>query len=100
VGDLSLNIANTKIPPFILGDAAYPLMPFLQKGYGRGENQYDFWISSRMKFEQTFGRLKNIFCVLLDCRIRIKVSDLENIVPAILTFHNICIDKGDMFEPN
>jgi hypothetical protein len=73
--DYAINLGNTAIPPYFLGDTAFPLLPWLMKGYGRGENLFDYWISSsRMIIEKAFGILMNRFHLLLDCRIRVKMD--------------------------
>jgi hypothetical protein len=100
--DYAIPLQNVIVPPFFLGDAAFPLLPWLMKGYGgRGEAHFDFWLSSaRMIVEKAFGILKNRFRLLLDCRIRVKMVDIAYHVPAILALHNFCINNGDEFVGN
>jgi hypothetical protein len=100
--DYSVRMEDTIIPPYFLGDAAFPLLPWLMKGYGRCEPAFDFWLSSsRMIVEKAFGILKNRFRLLLDCRIRVKMTDIAyHHVPAILAIHNFCINNADEFTEN
>ena len=83
------------VPICLLGDAAYPLLPFLMKEFASGgitrEQQFFGWklSSSRMVIECSFGRLKARWgCLRRPMDINIK--DLPCVIYACFVLHNIC----------
>ena len=90
-----------KVPICILGDPAYPLLPFLVKEYPKGgkderEQYFGYRLSSaRMVIENAFGGLKGRF----GCLIRLKginIKELPHLIMAIFILHNFCEIKNKM----
>ena len=98
-----VDVNGHEIGPYLLGDSAYPISPWLQKPFpeatrDRSEIQFNRELSSaRVKIECAFGCLKSRWRILqkrLDSDIAFSVKTA--IACAVL--HNFCIKMGDDWD--
>ena len=94
----SLLPGTDRIPPLILGDPAYPLLPNVMKEYG--EDAYDekavynqVLRGARNQIECAFGRLKARWQIL-NRATDIKLEDVPEVIYTCFILHNVCELKG------
>ncbi len=88
-------INGVAVQPLILGDPAYPLLPWLMKAFPghslpHQKESFNFKLSStRMGVEHAFGRLKGRFRCLLK-RFDCVVERIPDVVLVCCVLHNFC----------
>ena len=104
--DWKESIENVDIPLLLLGDPAYPLMPWLMKSHinnGNLSNEqktFNYRLSrARVVVEHTYGRLKGRWCCLLK-RLDVNINYVPVLLTACCVLHNICEVHGESFSDN
>ena len=93
-------VGSLLVPPLILGDAAFPLQPWLMKPCTNAnptpqQRYYNYRLSrARMVTEGAFGQLKGRWRVLLR-RCECSQENTKKAALACVVLHNICLEKGD-----
>nr|XP_055051176.1 uncharacterized protein LOC129436904 [Misgurnus anguillicaudatus] len=95
---------GVSVPICIVGDAAYQLLPWLQKpfpetpGVTQDQRLYNYRLSrARVCAERAFGRLKARWRCLLK-RNDHNLKKIPKVVAACCTLHNYCESRGEMLE--
>ena len=91
-----MNVGGKDIAPVILGDPAYPLLPWLLRPYPENKNterkqrRFNYRLSrARVTVENAFGRWKGRFCRFLK-RVDMELENLVTVIAASCIMHNIC----------
>ena len=106
VPDKKRRIGGADVPIVILGDLAYPLLPWLIKPLtatgllSRKQRHFNYHLSrARIVVEFAFGCLKGRWRSLLT-RNDTDVCFLPTLVTACCVLHNLCEVHGDSFNNN
>ncbi|KAM9132648.1 uncharacterized protein ACDP82_008740 [Pangshura tecta] len=96
-----ITVGEVKMPIVILGDPAYPLMPWLMKPYtgslDSSKKQFNNRLSQcRMTVECGFGYLKGPWHTLYG-KLDLADDSIPVVISACCTLHNICEGKGEQF---
>ena len=103
--DLTKEICREDVPPVILADAAYPLLPWVLKGYPRNEatrsqRLFNYRLSrARMTVENTFGRWKGRY-IRFSKWVDMDVTALVQVILTSCILHNICEALKNEFLAN
>uniref|UniRef100_A0A8C3HCJ4 DDE Tnp4 domain-containing protein n=1 Tax=Chrysemys picta bellii TaxID=8478 RepID=A0A8C3HCJ4_CHRPI len=97
--DQKITIGDVEMPIVILGDPAYPLMPWLMKPYtgslDRSQKLFNYRLSKcRMVVECALGRLKGHWRSLLT-RSDLSQTNSPIVISACCVLHNLCESKGE-----
>jgi len=102
--DWTDQIAGRTIPLILLGDPAYPLLPWLMKAFPDNGNltqqqkTFNYRLSkARVVVEHAYGRLKGRWRCLLK-RLDVSVCDVPELVTACCILHNVCEVHGEAFN--
>ena len=93
--------SGIKIPPLLLGDAAFPFKPWLLKPYTNAvltheQSYFNYRLSrARMVTECAYGMLKGRWRVL-SRKAENQKETVRTVTLACIVMHNICIEKGDV----
>uniref|UniRef100_A0A452H3T0 DDE Tnp4 domain-containing protein n=1 Tax=Gopherus agassizii TaxID=38772 RepID=A0A452H3T0_9SAUR len=98
--DQKITVGDVEMPVVILGDPAYPLMPWLMKPYTGSldsEELFNYRLSKyRMVVECAFGRLKARWHTLLT-RSDLSQTNVPIVIAACCVLHNLCESKVETF---
>ncbi|KAG6927814.1 hypothetical protein G0U57_009276, partial [Chelydra serpentina] len=99
--DCKITVGDVEMPTVILGDPAYPLMPWLMKPYTGAldteKELFNYRLSKcRMVVECAFGRLKGRWRSLLT-RSDLSQKNIPIVIAACCVLHNLCESKGGTF---
>ena len=97
-------ISEVTVRPLLIGDSAYPLLPWLVSPYphshnlNRNQAKFNKILSkSRVIVERAFGKLKCCWRCLLK-PLEEKTPKVPHTILTCCILHNICILRADKFE--
>uniref|UniRef100_K7GFC3 DDE Tnp4 domain-containing protein n=1 Tax=Pelodiscus sinensis TaxID=13735 RepID=K7GFC3_PELSI len=101
--DRHIRVGDVDMPICLVGDAAYPLHPWLMKPYTGHLNPSQKAFNARLTrvrivVEGAFGHLKARFRCLLTC-LNLAEHNIPPVVAACCVLHNLCEWKGEAFLP-
>ncbi|XP_053898255.1 uncharacterized protein LOC128844495 [Malaclemys terrapin pileata] len=99
--DQKITVGDVEMPIVILGDPAYPLMPWLMKPYtgslDTSQELFNYRLSKcRMVVECAYSHLKGRWCSLLT-RSDLSQTNIPIVIAAYCVLHSLCESKGETF---
>ncbi|CAM5085083.1 unnamed protein product [Eretmochelys imbricata] len=99
--DQKITVGDVEMPIVILGDSAYPLMPWLMKPYtgsvDSSQELFNYRLSKcRMVVECAFEHLKACWRSLVTW-LDLSETNIPIVIAACCVLHNICESKGETF---
>ncbi|XP_065418090.1 uncharacterized protein LOC135974373 [Chrysemys picta bellii] len=97
--DQKITVGDVEMPIVILGEPAYPLMPWLMKPYtgslDSSQDLFNYRLNKcRMVVERAFGHLKGRWRTLLT-RSDLSQTNIPIVIAACCVLHNLCESKGE-----
>jgi len=101
---ITRQVNSTDVPVFVIGDSAYPLLPWVMKPFTQPnvdtaqKRTYNYRICrGRIVVEIAFGRLKARWRRLIK-RNDMVVRKVPNVIAAACVLHNMCEIHGNTFD--
>ena len=101
--NITRKVDDKDVPIVLLGDSAYPLLPWLMKPFphttlSEEQQRYNYCLSrARIVIENAFGRLKSRWRCLMK-KLEVKPDNIAIIIMACCILHNVCEIHGEEFD--
>ncbi|XP_042302817.1 protein ALP1-like [Sceloporus undulatus] len=101
-GNPTINIADVRVPPLIIGDGAYPIQPWLMRPFPAPNCPEQVYFNKSLSrarniVEKDFGHLKSRWGCLAG-RLTVKEENFVTVTAACFVLHNICVTNGEVLH--